>query len=113
MPIVNWNNILPRNVNFTISYSSLSIPANQDSLDVDIAEIVLDDNIVVDVEWDDQEQRYYVTMFRDDYDNQILQRVVKSASEVVDVVREMVEAPFSSSASSDDTLVEQLVPENA
>jgi hypothetical protein len=63
MTLVNWSTLLPPQA--TVTFSALRIPDHRDSLDDDIAEIVVD-GWYIDVEWNDSKKQYYVTMFRNE-----------------------------------------------
>ncbi len=59
MTLVNWSALLPPEA--VITFSALRIPDLRDSLDDDIAEIVID-SWYIDVEWNDPKK----TVLRDD-----------------------------------------------
>lgn len=88
MPLVNWKPILPPGA--TVSFSSLSVPDERDSIDDDVAQIVLSDGTVIDVEWDDDACVYRVTMFQGEYENQLGQIECSLAADVLEAVRSLV-----------------------
>jgi hypothetical protein len=88
MALVDWEPIIPPAA--TVSFSSLAIPEERDSIDDDVAQILLEDGAVIDVEWDDDSGVYRVTMFRGEYENQLGQMECSSPSEVVDSVRSLI-----------------------
>ena len=86
MNLVNWTEILPPSA--SVSYSSLAIPdVERDALNRDIAEIKLPSGIVIDVEWCEDDKNYVVTLFRDDYEDMIVQSPCDSVSDVVETVK--------------------------
>ena len=86
MNLVNWSEILPPSA--SVSYSSLTIPdVERDALNRDIAEIKLPSGIVIDVEWREDDKNYIVTLFRDVYEDMIVQSPCDSVSDVIEVVK--------------------------
>ena len=86
MNLVNWTEILPPSA--SISYSSLAISdVERDALNRDIAEIKLPSGIVIDVEWREEAKKYVVTLFRDEYEDFIVQLRCDSVSDVIEAVK--------------------------
>jgi hypothetical protein len=88
MPLVDWSNVLPAGA--LVTFSSLRVPDQRDSLDDDIAEITFD-GWFIDVEWVDREKRYYVTMFRGEFENYRSRIPCKTPHEVLETVRGLID----------------------
>ena len=86
MSLVDWTTLLPARARVT--FSSLRIPDQRDSLDDDIAEIMIDD-WCIDVEWVDSENRYYVTLFMDEFENHRTRIGCRTPHDVVEAVRKL------------------------
>lgn len=89
MSIIDWSAILPSTA--SVTFSSLAIPDSRDSFTRDVAEIRLPRNLVIDVEWCEDDRKYFVTLFREDYDDIIVQVPCDSPSEVVEMVKTLAE----------------------
>ena len=86
MNLIDWTVILPSSV--SVSYSSLTIPdVERDALNIDIADIRLPSGFLIDVEWREDEKKYVVTLFRDEYEDFIVQLRCDSVSDVIEEVK--------------------------
>jgi len=88
MSLVNWSSFLPKRA--VVTFSALRIPDQRDSLDDDIAEIVID-GWHIDVEWKDSERLYYVTMFRDGLENSRARIPCKTPHEIIETVQRLID----------------------
>jgi hypothetical protein len=88
MSLVNWSSFLPPRA--VVTFSALRIPDERDSLDDDIAEIVID-GWYIDVEWRDSEKLYYVTMFKDELRNCRARVACKTPHDVIETVQRLID----------------------
>jgi hypothetical protein len=88
MSLVNWSSFLPQRA--IVTFSALRIPDQRDSLDDDIAEIVID-GWYIDVEWNDSKKLYYVTMFKDSLENCRARVPAKTPHDVIETVQRLID----------------------
>src|SRR5687767_3168020 len=88
MALVDWTRIIPGT---EVTFSTLAIPDERDEFDVDVAQFRLSDRTVLDVEWDNDERRYALTVFQGEYENQLEELRCDTPSEVIESVKAIVD----------------------
>ncbi|MBI1902366.1 MAG: hypothetical protein HYS13_14795 [Planctomycetia bacterium] len=91
MRLVNWDDYLPPDAGAFVAFSSLTDPDERDEFQRNVAEIRLPQDRVVDVAWDDSDRKYVVTLYVDEYENQLQQTRCDNPAQVIDRVKQLVE----------------------
>ena len=83
---VKWEDILSSGTK--VYFSTLAIPdIKRSSLNREVTSLQLASGLFVDIEWNDDEQKYVVTLYRDNYEDWIVQPCCDNPSDVLQTVK--------------------------
>lgn len=106
MKLVDWSQVVP-NTRIRVLYSTLSVPdVERSRLNKEVAQLEIPSGWFIDVEWCEDDEVYVVTLFKDEFEDYLVQPSCSSPSEVIETIVDLVHQRSSISASRyDDNFV--------
>lgn len=99
--LLDWKSQLGNDIE--VAYSSLEIDHQPHFGDGDVALLLLPNGRGIDVAWSDAQERFVVTLFQDEYDNEVQCVVCDDFREVVATVKQFYEQDRKNTQSRGET----------
>jgi len=82
--LIDWTDKLPAGTR--VIFSHLQNPEVREDLDDTVFHARMKDGSGIDVEWDDQKNEYFLTVYQNNFDNLIYEKTVKTIDELIPLI---------------------------